>query len=146
MQGYAAARDDAFAESGECFRELEDWLASEEAAGLQHGELEEQLDVRGRELLRQLFQDRLDLTAAREERRHDVAGEDGVVRTRAERGRTRPLMTRFGQVTVSRIAYRSPGLPNVHLLDASLNLPEEKHSHGLRKMTAIEVARGSVED
>jgi hypothetical protein len=55
-------------------------------------------------------------------------------------------MTRFGQVTVSRIAYRSPGLPNVHLLDASLNLPEERHSHGLRKMTAIEVARGSVED
>ena len=54
-------------------------MASEEAAGLQHGELEEQLDVRGRELLRQLFQDRLDLTAAREERRHDVTGEDGVV-------------------------------------------------------------------
>ena len=39
-------------------------MASEEAAGLQHGELEEQLDVRGRELLRQLFQDRLDATAA----------------------------------------------------------------------------------
>jgi hypothetical protein len=146
MQGYAPAGDDAFAQSRECFRELEEWAASEEEAGLQHGELEEQLDVHGRELLRQLFQDRLDLTAAREERRHDVAGEDGVVRTRAERGRTRPLMTRFGQVTVSRIAYRSPGLPNVHLLDASLNLPEEKHSHGLRKMTAIEVARGSVED
>ncbi len=50
--------------------------------------LEEQLDVRGRELLRRLFQDRLDLTAAQEERRHDVTGEDGVVRTRAERGRT----------------------------------------------------------
>ena len=65
-------------------------MASEEAAGLQHGELEEQLDVRGRELLRQLFQDRLDLTAAREERRHDVTGEDGVPRTRAEKGRTRP--------------------------------------------------------
>ena len=119
---------------GSASGELEEWAASEEAAGLQHGELEEQLDVRGRELLRQLFQDRLDLTAAREERRHEVAGEDGVVRTRAERGRTRPLMTRFGQVTVSRIAYRSPGRPNVHLLDAALNLPEEKHSHGLRKI------------
>jgi hypothetical protein len=146
MQGYAAARDDAFAESGECFRELEDWLASEEAAGLQHADLEEQLDVRGRELLRQLFQDRLDLSAAREVRRRDVAGEDGVVRTRAERGRTRPLMTRFGQVSVSRIAYRSPGRPNVHPLDAALNLPEEKHSHGLRKLTAVETARGSMED
>ena len=54
-------------------------------------------------------------------------------------------MTRFGQVSVSRIAYRSPGRSNVHPLDAALNLPEEKHSHGLRKLTAIEAARGSME-
>src|SRR5712691_66639 len=145
MQGYAAARDEAFAESGKCSGELEDWLASQEAAGLQHGELEEQLDVRGRELLRRLFQDRLDLTAAREERRRDVTGEDGIVRTRAERGRERPLVTKFGQVTVSRIAYRSPGRANVHLLDRVLNLPEEKHSRGLRKLGVIEAVRGSHE-
>jgi hypothetical protein len=145
MQGYVPGPDGAFARSGECYAELEEWLASEDTAGLQHGELEEQLDVRGRELLRQLFQDRLDLTAAREVRRHDVTGEDGVVRTRAEKGRTRPLMTRFGQVMVSRIAYRAPGRPNVHPLDAELNLPEEKHSHGLRKLAAMESARGSIE-
>ena len=145
MQGYVPGPDGAFAQSGECFAELGEWLASEDAAGLQHGELEEQLEVRGRELLRRLFQDRLDLTAAREERRHDVTGPDGVVRTRAERGRTRPLVTRFGQVTVSRIAYRSPGRSNVHPLDAALNLPEEKHSHGMRKLAAVESARGSIE-
>ena len=145
MQGYVAGPDGAFALSRECFAELGEWLASEDAAGLQHGELEEQLDVRGRELLRRLFQDRLDLTAVREERRHDVTGADGVVRTRAEKGRTRPLMTKFGQVTVSRIAYRAPGRPNVHPLDAELNLPEEKHSHGLRKLAAVESARGSTE-
>ena len=145
MQGYVPAQDEAFAESRKCFRELEEWVASEEAAGLQHADLEEQLDVRGRELMRQLFQDRLSATAAAEERRYDVAGEDGVVRTRAERGRERPLMTKFGQVTVSRIAYRSPGRPNVHPADAALNLPEEKHSHGLRKLAAIEAARGSME-
>jgi len=145
MQGYVPGQDEAFAKSGKCFGELEDWMASEEAAGLQHGELEEQLDVRGRELLRQLFQDRLDLTSAREERRHDVTGQDGVRRRRAERGRTRPLVTRFGQVTVSRMAYRSPGRPNVHPLDAALNLPQEKHSHGLRKLAAVEAARGSIE-
>ena len=65
MQGYVAEPDGAFARSRECFAELGKWLESEDAAGLQHGELEEQLDVRGRELLRRLFQDRLDLTAAR---------------------------------------------------------------------------------
>src|SRR6266699_483766 len=124
MQGYVAVQEGACAESRRCCGALEDWMVSEDAAGLQHAELEDQLDVRGRELLRRLFQDRLDLTAAREERRHDVAGEDGVVRTRAERGRARPLMTRFGQVSVSRIAYRSPGRANVHLLDRELNLPE----------------------
>jgi hypothetical protein len=144
MQGYVPARDGAFAESGKCFGELEDWMASAEAAGLQHAELEEQLEARGRELLRRLFQDRLDLTAALEERRHDVTGEDGVVRTRAERGRTRPLVTKFGQVTVSRIAYRSPGRSNVHPADAALNLPEEKHSHGLRRLASVEAARGSM--
>ena len=74
-----------------------------------------------------------------------MTGEDGAPRTRAEKGLTRPLVTRFGQVTVSRIAYRAPGRPNVHLLDAVLNLPEEKHSHGLRKLAAIESARGSIE-
>jgi len=145
MQGYVPAQDQAFAESRKCFQELEEWAASEEAAGLQHADLEEQLEVRGRELMRQLFQDRLSTTAAAEERRYDVAGEDGVVRTRAERGRERPLMTKFGQVTVSRIAYRSPGRPNVHPADAALNLPGEKHSHGLRKLAAIEAARGSME-
>ena len=66
-------------------------------------------------------------------------------RARKEAG-TRPLVTKFGQVTVSRIAYRSPGRPNVHPLDAALNLPEEKHSHGLRKLAAIEAARGSIEE
>lgn len=75
-----------------------------------------------------------------------MAGEDGVARTRAEQGRTRPLMTVFGQVSVSRIAYRSPGRPNVHPADAALNLPQEKHSHGLRKLAAVEAVRGSMED
>ncbi len=95
--------------------------------------------------MRRLFQGHLDLLAGGEERRDDVAGDDGVIRTRAEKGRARPLATRFGQVTVSRIGYRSPGGSNVHPLDGVLNLPEEKHSHGLRKLAAVEAARGSVE-
>jgi len=145
MPGYApACRDEVFAGARGQYAEVEEWLAGE-AAGLQHAELEEQLAVRGRELLRRLLQGHLDLSAEQEERQDGVTGADGVARTRAERGRERPLVTVFGQVTVSRIAYRSPGLPNVHLLDGVLNLPEEKHSHGLRKLAAVETARGSVE-
>jgi hypothetical protein len=146
VQEYAPVPgDDAFTQARECYVGLEDWLASQDAAGLQHAELEEQVGVRGREVLRLLFQGHLDLLAGREVRRHDVTGEDGVLRTRAEKGRERPLATKFGQVTVSRIAYRAPGAPNVHPLDTALNLPEEKHSHGLRKLAAVEAVRGSHE-
>ena len=124
MQGYAAADGDAgFAQSREFYAQTERWLAGEEAAGLQHAELEEHLQARGRELMRRLFQDHLALVAAREERRGDVTGADGIARTRAERGHGRALATVFGQVTVTRIAYRAPGAPNVHPLDAALNLP-----------------------
>ena len=138
-------RDEAFAESRECFRELEDWLASEEAAGCSTLSWRNSWTCGAGSCCGGCSRTGWMLTAAREERRHDVAGEDGVVRTRAEKGRTRPLMTKFGQVTVSRIAYRSPGRSNVYPLDAALNLPEEKHSHGLRKLAAIEAARGSME-
>jgi len=82
MQEYAPVPDgEAFTQAREYYGELEEWLAGEGSAGLQHGELEEQLDVRGRELVRRLLQGHLDLLTAREERRHDVTGEDGVVRT-----------------------------------------------------------------
>ena len=33
----------------------------------------------------------------------------------------------------------------MHPLDAALNLPGEKHSHGLRKLAGVEAARGSIE-
>jgi hypothetical protein len=135
----------AFAQSREYYAKTEEWLASAEPAGLQHAELEEQMEARGRELVRRLFQGHLDLLAAREERRHDVTGEDGIARTRAEKGHVRVLASKFGQVSVSRMAYRAQGSPNVHPLDAVLNLPAEEHSHGLRKLAAIEAARGSHE-
>ena len=146
MPGYAAHAEDAFAQVREQFEETLGWLAGAEAQALEHGELEDQLGQRGRELQRLMFQGQLDLRGLREQRRHDVAGPEGTLRTRAENDHGRPLMTVFGQVTVRRIAYRAPGLPNVHVTDEELNLPEEKHSHGLRRLAAIEAPRGSYED
>jgi hypothetical protein len=136
----------AFAQSREYYAELEEWLAGAEAGRLRHADLEEQLQARGRELLRRLHQGHLDLLAAREQRRGGVTGPDGIARTRTEHGHRRPLATVFGQVTVTRMAYRAPGAGNVHPLDAALNLAEEKQSHGLRKLAAIESARGSFEE
>jgi hypothetical protein len=122
------------------------WLGDEQHAGMTHAQVEERLHSDGLALLRQLFQDSLDLRAGRESRLYEVVDADGVERGTAEQGRERALATRFGQVTVSRIAYRGRGLADLHPADAVLNLPAEKHSHGLRRLAAIEATRGSFAD
>jgi hypothetical protein len=132
-----------FARSGEEFAGMQEWLGSPAAAGLDHGELEEELTARGRELQRLLLQDHLDARAAREQRREQATGPDQVARTRAERGHARALATVFGPVVVSRIAYRAPGAANVHPADAQLNLPPGRHSHGLARMAVSAVVGGS---
>jgi hypothetical protein len=142
MSGYAQER--AFARSREAFAQAEGWLAGPEAAGLDHAAVEEQLAVRGQEMLRLLFQDHLDARAAAEPRLEQVTGPDGICRTRAERGHARPLASVFGPVQVSRIAYRAPGARNAHPADAELNLPAGKHSHGLSKLVASAAASGSL--
>jgi hypothetical protein len=138
MPEYAPEADqEQFAQARAFFAGIEEWLSGPVAAGLTHAELEEQVDARGRELLRRMYQDHLDLRAAREQRQEKVTGADGVARTRAETGHTRPLATVFGQVTVTRIAYRAAGAANVYPADAALSLPEEKHSHGLRRHAVV---------
>ena len=147
MPGYASeTAEAAFAASSTRFDGLVAWLTGDQTAGMTHGELEERLHVEGLALLRQLLQDSLDLRAVRERRLVEVVDADGHRRGVAEAGHERGLATRFGQVTVRRIAYRARGRANLHPADAALNLPVEKHSHGLRKLAAIEAARGSFAD
>lgn len=136
----------AFVASRDRFERLLCRLEGTEASELTHGELERLVDVEGRELLRQLVQDHLDLRAQKEVRREDVVGADEVPRTRVEAGHTRALTTIFGEVGVKRLAYRARGVPNLHPADAVLNLPVEKHSHGLRRLAAIESTRGSFDE
>jgi len=102
--------------------------------------------VDGFELLRQLFQDHLDLRAEREERLPGVTGADGVTRGYAEVDHERLLVTIFGEVRVRRLAYRHKGTTNLYPADAALNVPEETYSHGLRALAAIEAARGSFDE
>jgi hypothetical protein len=147
VSGPAGAADgEGFAASRAGFEQLVDFLDSSEAAGLAHAELETQLDTRGRELLRQLFQHHLDMRAHREQRLHEVTDADAVPRPHVEAGHQRPLTTVFGEVDVRRLAYRVRGHANLHPADAMLNLPFEKHSHGLRRLAAVEASRGSFHD
>ncbi|MGH3237275.1 MAG: ISKra4 family transposase, partial [Streptosporangiaceae bacterium] len=92
MAAYAAVPpDDPFAVSKAMFAALAGELAGPAAAGLTAFELEELLDERCREVVRQLLQDHYDLRALREEqqaREHPapVTGTGGITRTRLETG------------------------------------------------------------
>jgi hypothetical protein len=136
---------DGFAGSLRLVEGLIGWLDGADSAGLSHGELEDQLTVRGRELQRQFLQDHLDLRAVREERLPEVIGQDQVTRRYAEFGHERLLATVFGQVSVCRIAYRAKGADSRYPADAALNLPAGKYSHGLRRLVAQAAAQGSFE-
>jgi len=96
-------------------------------------------------VFRQMLQDHLDFRASSEPRIPEVIDAQRAPRTSAETGHVRALSTVFGPVAVSRIAYRRRGLANLHPADAVLNLPTEKHSHGLRRLAAIESSRGSFD-
>jgi hypothetical protein len=118
------------------------------ASGLTACELEDLLDARGREVIRQLLQDHYDLRASREEQqarehRAPAMGTDGITRTRLETGHGRALATLVGTVKVTRCAWRKPGAPGYRPADAALSLPAGRHSYSLAKLAAIEAARGS---
>jgi hypothetical protein len=77
-----------FASAEECFSEVVSFLEGDEAASLDHGELEERLEEKSREVFRRLFQGHLDLRAVREQRLEEVADAGGAA---LRRGRPRPL-------------------------------------------------------
>jgi hypothetical protein len=81
MSGYADEAAAGFERSRAVFDAVAAELADPECAQVTHAELEERLTERSRELMRQLFQDHVDVRAVREERRTGV-----VVRTRSGRG------------------------------------------------------------
>jgi hypothetical protein len=152
MAAYATVPpDDPFAVSKGMFAALAGELAGPAAALLTASELEELLDERGREVVRQLLQDHLDLRRIREEqqaREHPGPVEDpgGITRTRLETGHGRLLATLFGTVRVTRCAWRKPGAPDYLPADAALSMPAGRHSRTLAKLAAIEAARGSFDD
>jgi hypothetical protein len=137
--------DAAFSSSETYFSGVVSFLDGPEAAAMEHGELESSLQTRSQELFRLLYQDHVDLRAEREQPLATVTDVRGVSRPNVEAGHLRALATIFGAITVGRLAYRRKGHANLHPADGLLNLPEERHSHGLRRLAAIEAARGAYE-
>jgi hypothetical protein len=135
-----------YAEAVGQFERLLGKLAHEEAQGVTHGELEALVQAEGSELLRRLVQGHLDQRSAEEPIRERVVGADGRPRTHRREGCKRCLETRFGEVIISRRGYGGRGLDSVFPLDAELNLPPDKYSHGLREVVVKEVIRGSFDE
>ncbi len=136
---------DEYVAAREQFEKLMGELRSESARSLEHGEAESLIAREGNELMRRLMQGYLDQRTATEERCEGVTGADGEERRHC-RARSRSLVTLFGDVTVRRLGYSGAGLESVFPLDATLNLPPNKYSQGVRRKAGLEVAKGSFEE
>jgi hypothetical protein len=137
-----------FALAEEKFAAITVRLSSPEMRQMTHSDVERALEVDGRELVRRLLQGHMDLRAQQERElgvEGPIVGADGVVRTDL-RDSDRGLMTLFGEVRVNRVAHHTPWAASLHPLDASLNLPEEKFSLGVRRRAAEEAAKGSFDE
>jgi hypothetical protein len=119
-------------------------LSSAEMTRKPHSDLEALVDAEGREWARMMLEDHLAMRALLE-KRVAVTGADDVERA-ATRDSERRLETIVGTVVVPRTAYQSPGSEDLHPMDASLNLPRELFSHGVRRMVAKEVSRASYDE
>ena len=134
---------EAFAPAREQFEKLV--IQLQRMLSADHGQIETCIRTGGFELLRRLFQGHLDLRAICEEPLVDVTGSDAVARTHIRTGCKRNLMTLFGQVKVRRIGYSARSVTSLFPMDAQLNLPVDKQSHGVRKQLAEEVLAKSFD-
>jgi hypothetical protein len=105
-----------------------------------HAEVEAAIVVAGRGLLKQLFQDHLDLRSAQEQR-VEVVDEEGT-RLSERRASRRTLRSLVGAVVARRFLYQEEGHDGRAPADAGLRLCEDGFSMGVRK----EVARLCASD
>lgn len=122
------------------------FLASGKAMDWAHGKIEGYIKEEGNEMLRLLLQAHLDCRAQHEDRLGASQGADGVERNHLRERSTRQLESLFGRISVARRGYGSPGYESLFPLDATLNLPPDLYSHGMRRVVGIEVAGSSFDE
>jgi hypothetical protein len=130
---------DPFTPARIAFEEVISWAGSRRCPD-HHAELEEQLEVRGREVLRLVMQGRCDKLFAEEAERLRRRRACGRIRARR-----RLLESRFGRVGIWRHAIRARGRRRARFaLDERLGLPREIYSMGLRRRVAEEARTQSL--
>ena len=144
MQAYTkVAGVDEFVVAREQLEKLIGELCTASWGLLEHGEVESRIEQAGTELLRHVMQAYLDHRSRAENALEEVADDEPG---RHCRPRHRALMTLFGEVTVHRLGHSGAHLASVFPLDAALNLPPCKYSHGMERKVALEVAKGSFDE
>jgi hypothetical protein len=119
-------------------------LDSSAALAMTHEALETYVVTEGWEVQRRLLQAHLDLRSAAE-RPVTAIGADGVERIERRRSYRR-LMSLVGELQVHRLVYQAVGAPFLCPQDASLNLPEDSFSLGVRRCVAEDAACGSFDE
>jgi len=139
--------DNPFAAARRRFEQMCDRLQRADVLAMTHSAVETLLTTDGREILRQLFQDHLDLRGTREQAAPHlrVVGDDGIERPH-HREATRELHSLIGEVVVPRIGYSERGHTSRFPMDAALNLPQDQYSLGVRYVVAFTVASSSFEE
>jgi hypothetical protein len=135
---------EVFASAAEKAAEMSEYLASKEALGRRHEDLEDYAEREGREWIRRMLQGHYDLRGA-VERVVRTRGRDGVLRTFL-RPSSRPMLSIVGALDIPRIAYQAQGVEGLHPMDAALNLPYELYSHVVRRAVAERAACDTYEE
>ncbi|MBF0316367.1 MAG: ISKra4 family transposase [Oligoflexia bacterium] len=107
-------------------------------------DLEKLIMSEGRELMRKLLEEHLEL------RGHgdigsSVEGSDEIVR-KNKRDTTKKITTTFGKVDNNRVSYANDGVESLFPKDSQLNLPDNSYSHSLTKELALAVANNSFDE
>lgn len=135
---------DAYSPAQEQFDSIKSQLQSLQAQSMTHSDLEQFLNLEGREMLRLMFQAHLDERSPGKvsEPVIDAQGQEHT----HQRLHSRSLKTIFGEVSWERQGYGGRGLESLHPLDAGLNLPPEKYSHTLQRQIAEASSKESFDE
>jgi hypothetical protein len=132
----------------DAFRALERWLSGQAAQSSGMSELERESERQGREILRLCLQAHIDARGDGDAGEALVlAGGEGMpVRLTHKRHGTRPLVTLFGEVRVTRVGYGLRGREAIYPLDAELRLPERLWSYECQRRLIRAVICGPFDE